>query len=118
MNAPPVPEVDVHELARKLRSGEPFVLLDVREAWELDCALIQDTRTRVVPMSRLAQQGAAVLPVELEDKEIEVLVLCHHGVRSASATTWLREAGWRYACNVRGGISQYAREIDSSVGQY
>jgi hypothetical protein len=43
MNASPVPEVDVHELARKIRSGESFVLLDVREARELDCALIQDT---------------------------------------------------------------------------
>jgi rhodanese-related sulfurtransferase len=69
-------------------------------------------------MSRLAQGGATVLPVEMVDKEIEVLVLCHHGVRSAEAIAWLRQGGWTNAYSVRGGISEYTREIDSSIGQY
>jgi rhodanese-related sulfurtransferase len=112
------PEINVEGLAQKLNSGESFVLLDVREAWELDCALISDERLRVVPMSRLAQLGEAALPGEMEDKGIETLVICHHGVRSANATNWLMERGWSNSHSVRGGIAEYARVIDATVGKY
>lgn len=118
MSGKNVPEIDVQELARKLASGESFVLLDVREAWELEHALIEDARTRVVPMSRLAQMGTAALPQELEDRSLIVMVLCHHGVRSATATAWLREQGWLNVFSVRGGIAEYARSVDRSVGRY
>jgi rhodanese-related sulfurtransferase len=88
-----VPEVDVHELARRLQSDESFVLLDVREAWELDQALIDDSRLKVVPVSRLAQLGAEALPEEVQHKDAEILVMCHHGVRSANVTEWLLAPG-------------------------
>ena len=118
MSGKAIPEIGVQELARKLASGEPFVLLDVREAWELEHALIEDARTRVAPMSRLAQLGKAALPQELEDRSALVLVLCHHGVRSATATAWLREQGWSNVFSVRGGIAEYARSVDRTVGRY
>ena len=113
-----VPEITVAGLARKLHSGESFVLLDVREAWELDYAMLTDERLRVVPMSRLAQLGEGALPVEMADKGVETLVICHHGVRSANATNWLMEHGWLNVHSVRGGIAEYAREIDATVGRY
>jgi rhodanese-related sulfurtransferase len=112
------PELDVYELARKLKSGEPFVLLDVREAWELDQAMIVDHRLKVVPMSRLAQLGAEALPEEVQHKEAEILVMCHHGVRSANVTEWMLAQGWTNIFSVRGGIAAYAQEVDSSVGRY
>ena len=118
MSEIPVPEISVAELARKLSSGDPFILLDVREAWELDHALIKDERTRVAPMSRIAQLGGAALPGEVDDKGVEILVLCHHGVRSAAATTWLQQQGWLNVYSVRGGIAEYARSVDASVGRY
>jgi len=62
MNFSMVPEIDVYELARKLKSDESFVLLDVREASELDYAMIVDSRLKVVPLSRLAQFGIEALP--------------------------------------------------------
>lgn len=113
-----VPELDVYELARKLKSGEAFVLLDVREAWELDCALINDSRLKVTPMSRLSQLGVEALPGEVQRKDVEILVLCHHGVRSANVTEWLRAQGWGNAFSVRGGIAEYARLVDGTVGRY
>lgn len=113
-----VPEIDVQELARKLKLSDAIVLLDVREVWELDRAKIPDNRLQVVPMSRLAQIGIGALPDEIKDKETEVLVLCHHGVRSAQATQWLRAQGWMNAFSVRGGIDEYARWVDGSVGKY
>ena len=113
-----VPEIDVHELARKLQSGESFILLDVREAWELDHAMIVDSRLKVVPTSRLAQLGVGVFSEEIQRKDAEILVLCHHGVRSASVTQWMLAQSWTNVFSVRGGIAEYARVVDASVGKY
>jgi len=113
-----VPEIDVHELARKLQSDKLFFLLDVREAWELDYAMIVDSRLKVVPMSRLAQHGGGAFPEEIWHKDAEILVMCHHGVRSAKATEWLLAQGWTNVVSVRGGIDDYAKQIDASVGKY
>jgi rhodanese-related sulfurtransferase len=118
MNPSGVPEVDVQQLARKLQSNEPFVLLDVREAWELDQAMIVDSRLKVVPMSRLAQLGVEAFPEEVQQKDAEILVLCHHGVRSATVSGWMLAQGWTNALSVRGGIAEYAQKIDNSVGKY
>ena len=94
MNSSQVPEIVVRELARKLGSDESFILLDVREAWELDQAMIVDSRLKVAPMSRLAQLGVEALPEEVRRKDAEVLVLCHHGIRSLTAAQWLRRRGF------------------------
>jgi rhodanese-related sulfurtransferase len=118
MSFPSIPEIDVHELARKLKLDETFVLLDVREAWELDQALIDDSRLKVVPVSRLVQLGAEALPEEVQHKEVEILVMCHHGVRSANVTEWMLAWGWTNVFSVRGGIAEYAQKIDGSVGKY
>jgi rhodanese-related sulfurtransferase len=118
MSVPAIPEIDVHELARKLKLDDSFVLLDVREALELDYAMVVDSRLKVVPMSRLAQLGVGALPEEIQPKDVEILVLCHHGVRSAKATEWLLAQGWTNVFSVRGGIDDYAKQIDASVGKY
>lgn len=120
MNSSVVPEIDVHELARRLDSGELFVLLDVREAWELDHAMIVDKRLKVVPMSRLAQLGEEAIPEEVQnkDKDTEIMVMCHHGVRSAQVAQWLLGRGWMNVFSVRGGIAAYAQEVDDSIGRY
>jgi len=113
-----VPEIDVHELARKLNSDESFILLDVREGWELDQALIEDRRLKVVPVSRLAGLGTEALPKQVQQKDAELLVLCHHGVRSAQVTEWMLARGWTNVVSVRGGIAEYARQVDGSIGKY
>ena len=113
-----IPEIDVQELAQKLSADDDFILLDVREAWELDYALINDSRLKVAPMSRLAQLGIEALPDEMKDKDAEVLVMCHHGVRSARATEWLLSQGWKNVFSIRGGIADYSQKIDASIGRY
>jgi LmbE family N-acetylglucosaminyl deacetylase len=52
MNTLEVPQVSVEALAARLKSDEPFVLLDVRENWEVKRAAIHDHRLQVAPMSR------------------------------------------------------------------
>ena len=113
-----IPEITVEELAKKLGSQDKFVLLDVREEWELDLAKINDARLEVTPMSRLADEGTDALSGSAHQKDAEILVLCHQGVRSAQVTQWLGAQGWARVFSVAGGIDEYARKVDSSVGMY
>ena len=112
------PEISVTKLGQKINSGEKFILLDVRELSELDQARVTDSRLEVVPMSRLAGDGVAALPESVQSQEIPVYVLCHHGSRSAQVVKWLIQQGYKNVINVSGGINEYARKVDSSVGFY
>jgi rhodanese-related sulfurtransferase len=113
-----LPEITVNELADKLRSEDSFILLDVREPHELDFAKVSDSRLEVTPMSRLAREGTKALSESASAKESIIYVICHHGNRSAQVSAWLAQQGWKNVFNVRGGIDEYARQIDPSVGFY
>ena len=71
-----------------------------------------------MPISRLAQFGEGALPEEIRQKDVESLVLCHQGIRSVKAAQWLLEGGWTNVQSVRGGIADYANQIDASTGKY
>ena len=114
----PLPEIDVKSRAEKLQSEDEFVLMDVREADELQRAKISDKRLLHLPLSQLASQGTSVLPESVQGHERSVYVLCHHGNRSMQVTRWLMKAGFKNVVNARGGIEEYARKVDSSVGMY
>ena len=113
-----VPEITVQQLAEKLRSSDGFILLDVREPWELARARIQDDRLVVQPMSELAKRGVEALAEPVRQKDAEIYVLCHHDVRSANVTGWLASQGWTNIFSVAGGIDAYAMKVDPSVGMY
>ncbi len=108
-----VPEISVQELREMLNSAENFILLDVREPWELTRAKWDDARLRLAPLSQLAQRG---METPLED--MPIIVVCHHGIRSAQVTNWLLSQGWDDVVSLRGGIEAYALEVDASVGRY
>jgi rhodanese-related sulfurtransferase len=71
-----------------------------------------------VPMSRLGQIGVEAFPEDVRQRDAEILVMCHHGVRSATVTQWMAAQGWTHVASVRGGIAEYAQKIDGSVGKY
>lgn len=113
-----VPGLSVHEVAHKRDNEEDFILLDVREPVELHYANL-GTNVYLAPMSELAQQGPEALPEEvLNNKDAEVIVMCHHGNRSAQVTAWLRQQGWTNVFNMDGGIDAYASLVDPGIGRY
>jgi rhodanese-related sulfurtransferase len=112
------PEITVTELSEKISSEEQFILLDVRELDELNYAKLTDSRLEVTPMSRLAQMGTKALSEAAQSQDARIYVMCHHGNRSAQVTAWLAQQGWQNVFNVRGGIDEYARKIDQSIGFY
>ena len=111
-------EITVTDLSEKLKSDDAFILLDVRELEELQYAKLTDSRVQVTPMSRLAQEGPNALSEAAQSKDATLYVMCHHGSRSAQVTAWLAQQGWKNVINVRGGIDEYARKVDRSVGLY
>jgi len=113
-----LPEITVTELSGKLNSDDKFILLDVREPHELNFAKVSDSRLEVTPMSRLAREGTKALSDSAQVQDATIYVMCHHGNRSAQVTAWLAQQGWKNVFNVRGGIDEYARNVDQSVGFY
>ena len=112
------PEITVTELSEKLKSEDEFILLDVRELPELEYAKLTDARLEVTPMSRLSREGTNALSESAQSQDATIYVMCHHGSRSVQVTAWLNQQGWKNATNVRGGIDEYARKVDPSVGLY
>lgn len=104
----PLPAVRPAEAAKRLASAAA-VLLDVREPFELELARVEGALH--VPMRDVPARLAEV------PRDREVIVLCHHGIRSAQVARWLRARGVD-AVNLAGGIDAWADEVDESVGRY
>ena len=51
------------------------------------------------------------------DPERELVVYCHHGLRSAAVVQWLRRQDIP-ALNLRGGIDAWAAEVDPALSRY
>lgn len=112
------PEISVREVEAKRQQGTAFVWLDVREADEVAHVHIDDERVVVAPLSQLAARQLDALPADASDPAQEVIVFCHHGMRSAQVTAWLAQQGWSNVSSMAGGIDAWAHEIDPSVGTY
>ncbi len=112
------PEISAQTVAQKLADGDPVLLLDVREPHELASASLPEGTFQLVPLSDLSNRQLAALPEAAQDHDAEIVVFCHHGMRSAQVTAWLRQQGWANVVSMAGGIDAYAREVDASVGTY
>ncbi len=113
-----MPGYSVQEVAAKLENGDEFFIIDVREPRELLLAEIEEEYIHI-PLSQLALERLDALPEEItEDKDIEIVVMCHHGNRSAQVTAWLRQEGWTNVYNMDGGIEAYAVAVNNNIGRY
>ena len=113
-----VPEISVQAVAQKRANGEAPLLLDVREPHELNYANLGEG-VFVAPLSELARRYLDALPAEVTaDKQAEIIVFCHHGVRSAQVVAYLMQNGYTNVLNMEGGINAYALEIDATIGVY
>jgi len=108
-------QVQVDEVAAFIaaHAGASPVLLDVREAWELQLAALQlpGARTLHIPMGSLAARVAELDPAQ------PILALCHHGMRSLQCVAFLQRQGL-HATNIAGGIDAWSLSVDPSVPRY
>jgi rhodanese-related sulfurtransferase len=100
------------ELAEKLRSANPPYLLDVRQRDEH--AFVALPNSTLIPLDELSARAD-----EIEDwKDAEVVVYCHHGIRSAQAVAQLRANGFANVHNLSGGIDRWTSDIDPTLPRY
>jgi rhodanese-related sulfurtransferase len=104
-------EITPEEVKAKLDAADSFTLLDVREPWEFDAAQIAGST--LIPMGDIPSRAHQEL-----DPDAEIVVVCHHGVRSMNVTVWLRQQGFEKAQSMRGGIDAWSRQIDGKVPMY
>ncbi len=113
------PEVSVHDVVDKQQQGTEFLFIDVREPNELELASLPDGEFINLPLSELRERRLDALPEALsQNKDADVVLFCHKGLRSAQVTVFLRKQGWSNAVSMAGGIDAWAEEIDESVGKY
>ncbi len=104
-------EITPADVKAKLERRDSFTLLDVREPWEFQTAHIEGAK--LMPMGDVPSRAHQEL-----DPDEEVVVLCHHGVRSMNVTVWLRQQGFEKARSMRGGIDAWSRQVDGKVPVY
>jgi rhodanese-related sulfurtransferase len=104
-------EITIEEVKQKLDRAESFTLLDVREPWEFETAQIPGAK--LIPMGDVPSRAHQEL-----DPDEQIVVVCHHGVRSMNVTAWLRQQGFEKAQSMRGGIDAWARYVDPQVPVY
>ena len=103
-------QIHVRELRERMRSGEPYILLDVREPFEFEMARIEGAN--LIPLGELPARWQEL------DREKEIFVYCHSGVRSDRAAEFLRSAGFEKVANIAGGIDAWSQEVDPNVPRY
>jgi rhodanese-related sulfurtransferase len=105
-----VREIAVEELKARRDRGEKPLVIDVREAWELQLASIPDVLH--VPMNELPARLAEL------SREAETIVMCHAGGRSLRVAHFLENQGFTNVANLSGGISAWSESVDATVPQY
>jgi sulfur-carrier protein adenylyltransferase/sulfurtransferase len=110
-----IQEMTVTELKQLLDTGaKDFVLLDVRNPHEYEIAKIPGSV--LIPLPDI-ENGDGVSKVKEILNGHRLIAHCKMGGRSAKALSILKEAGI-VGTNVKGGITAWSREVDSSVPEY
>lgn len=86
------------------------VLLDVREPREFRTCALEDSR--LIPMREI--------PARLQslDKDDEIVVICHHGIRSRSVVQYMEQQGFTHVINLSGGLAAWAHDVDPDMPTY
>jgi molybdopterin/thiamine biosynthesis adenylyltransferase/rhodanese-related sulfurtransferase len=104
-------EVSVQEMKTALDTPALNIrVIDVREPDEFEIAHINGVPQ--IPLSVLNNRFTELNPNQ------QIYIHCKSGVRSMKALNFLREQGFKHVKSVRGGITAWADQIDSSVPKY
>ncbi len=103
-------QIGPEELRTKLQSAAPPQLIDVR--WPQEHQICRIEGARLIPLDRLPASLGEL------DPEAELVVYCHHGMRSLNAVQFLRAQGFANARSLSGGIDLWSQRIDPAVPRY
>jgi rhodanese-related sulfurtransferase len=103
-------EITPREAEALLAKDKSVLLIDVREPWEYERARIEGAK--LIPLREIPSNLQ-----QIENSE-NVILHCHHGMRSLDAAVWLRQQGVTGARSMTGGIDRWTTEVDPLVPRY
>jgi adenylyltransferase/sulfurtransferase len=108
---PKLEEITATELNDLIKNNSEVQIIDVREPHEYEIAKIPNTK--LIPL------GEVVNRVKEIDSSRAAIIHCKAGGRSAKAIEALKNAGFTgKLVNLKGGITAWSDEVDSSVPKY
>jgi rhodanese-related sulfurtransferase len=105
-----VKQLSAQDLKNKLLNSENPFLLDVREPHEFAYANIRDSV--LISLNQLPKRLGEL------DPDREIVVICHHGMRSQQAALYLVQSGFKHVANLVGGIDAWSYDCDETVPRY
>jgi rhodanese-related sulfurtransferase len=105
-----VSELEPVELKRRLDRGDALTVLDVREHEELRIAAFPGAVH--IPMGEIPSRLTEL------DPDGNLVVVCHHGMRSAQVAQYLARSGFANVSNMSGGIDEWAATVDPATPRY
>lgn len=102
-------DISVETLKQHLEREDKVSLLDVREPHEYQTANLGGY---LIPLGQLPNRFQEL------DRDREIIVYCHHGIRSRYAVEFLRQNGFTNVRNLVGGIDQWSLRIDPAISRY
>lgn len=100
------------ELKARLDAGEKIALIDVREPVEWEIVKI-DGATLIPKGDIESGAGLAKLP-----QDRPAVLYCKTGIRSAEALAAVKKAGFADATHLQGGITAWAKQVDTALPVY
>jgi rhodanese-related sulfurtransferase len=98
------------QLREWLAQGRTPRLIDMRD--ESEWAAYHLPGAELISVSKIDQWCETLDPQE------EVLLYCHHGIRSLLAAMTLSARGFSHVMHLRGGLDAYSLRADSRVPRY
>lgn len=86
------------------------VLVDVREAWELEQCVLPNVVH--IAMNTIPSRASEL------DPNADIVVICHHGGRSAQVGMFLERQGFNKIHNLQGGMNGWSLQVDPTVARY
>ena len=86
------------------------IVLDVRDPWEHEVCVIPDSK--LLPMQEIPARWQE-LPADAD-----IVVVCHHGMRSLQVAGFLKQSGLDRVYNLSGGIAAWAERVDPDMPRY
>ena len=106
----PFRDLTPEQLRVLIAQGTVPRLIDVRTPEEF--ALCRLPGAELHPAAQIAEWSKTLEP------EQEILIYCHHGIRSLHALMYLTARGFKRVMHLRGGLDAYSLRADSSVKRY
>jgi len=86
------------------------VIVDVREPEEI--AIARFPYATHIPMGDVPSRLTEL------DPDRELVIVCHHGIRSAQVAAYLARMSFAQVANLAGGIDAWSCEVDPAVARY